>query len=250
MSPQPEVHIFANADKLAQAAAERFVETARQAIAQRGSFSAALAGGTTPQALYRLLAAPGFAPRVEWRRVHLFWGDERCVPPDDAQSNYRMAREAMLDHVPVPPENIHRIHGEAPPTAAAAVYEADLRAFWGSLPPQFDLILLGLGDDGHTASLFPGSQAVFESERWTAAVYVEKLAAWRVTLTPVVLNLGLSVIFLVAGAVKAAALQRVLESAADAETLPAKIIRPEDGNLIWMVDQPAARSLTNLTKHV
>jgi 6-phosphogluconolactonase len=154
----------------------------------------ALAGGSTPRAAYALLATEEFAARVDWSRVHVLWGDERCVPPDDPDSNYRMAREALLDKIPIPTENVHRIRGELPPDEAAAAYQAELEAVLGA-GGRFDLVLLGMGVDGHTASLFPGTAALHEGERWVVAAFVDKLSAWRVTLTPVVLNAAAQVTF-------------------------------------------------------
>jgi 6-phosphogluconolactonase len=179
---------------------------------------------------------------VDWARVHVFWGDERCVPPDHAESNYRMAREALLDQVSIiPAQNVHRMRGEIDPEEAADGYETDLRACFGvSAPPRFDLILLGMGDDGHTASLFPGAEAIREQARWVAAYYVEKLGAWRLTLTPVVLNAAANVIFLVVGAGKAARLREVLDGPYQPDRLPAQVVRPSDGRLLWMVDQAAS----------
>jgi len=172
--------------------------------------------------------------------VHVFWGDERCVPPEHPESNYRLAREALLDHVPLPLANIHRIHTEREPAQAAADYERTLRRFFGpGNAPRFDLVLLGLGTDGHTASLFPGTPAVQEHERWVVAHYVPSLAAWRVTLTPAVLNAADQVTFLVAGAEKAGVLDRVLNGPCQPDVLPAQVVRPAGGSLLWLVDAAA-----------
>ncbi len=241
------VHVYPDAEALAQAAAALFVELAEDAQRTRGRFSVALAGGSTPRGTYALLASTAFAPRVDWSRVHVFWGDERCVPPEHPQSNYRMARETLLDHVPIPAANVHRIPCEQAPTQAAAAYERTLQEFFALAPgegvPQFDLILLGMGDDGHTASLFPGTAALHERRRWVVAHYVAKLQAWRVTLTPVVLNAARHVAFLVAGAGKAARLREVLRGSYQPDVLPAQVVQPASGRLVWLVDAAAATLL-------
>lgn len=237
------IDVLPTPEALAAAAAEVFIRTGNSAIAAAGKFNVALAGGTTPKRLYSLLGTAPFAHRIDWPRVHVFWGDERCVPPTDETSNYRMAREALLDHVPIPADNIHRIHGEVDPETAAAAYEHTLR---NTLTERFDLILLGLGADGHTASLFPGSSAVHEHGRWVAAEYMTAVAMWRVTLTPAVINKASQVVFLVAGADKAAMLQRVIEGARDEDVLPAQIIEPQDGELHWLVDVAAASDMVNV----
>ena len=243
----PDVRIYANADLLAQAAAEAFVRIANESIAMNGSFSVALAGGSTPLACYHLLASDAYRERVDWEQVHVFWGDERCVPPDHIDSNYRRAHEALLSRVPLPEDHIHRIRAELAPKQAAQAYEDELLAFFPSLSSDesrlragFDLTLLGMGDDGHTASLFPGTPAVFESVRWTAAQYVDRLGAWRVTLTPALLNRSAHVLFLVSGASKNQTLQRVLYGSEQPDRYPAQIVRPTDGSLTWMVDEDTA----------
>ena len=248
-----DVRIFAAADMLMQAAAEIFVERAVAATVSRGRFAVALAGGSTPNALYQLLATDAFAHRIDWRRVEVYWGDERCVPPDDAASNYRSALEHLLGRVPLAKGNVHRIEGERDPAAAAASYERQLRARFASPsgPPRtapgsrFDLVLLGLGVDGHTASLFPSSHAVGESERWVVAHHVAAVAMWRITLTPIVFNAAAEVLFLVTGGEKASTLRRVLEDPFQPEALPAQAIAPQSGGLRWLVDADAARDLGN-----
>lgn len=228
---------------LSRAAAERFVARAHAATTARGRFTVALAGGSTPRALYQLLAADEFRPQVDWRRVYIFWGDERTVPPDDPQSNYRLARETLLAHVPVPPANVHRIHGEEEPEIAAWDYERALREFFGNRPPRLDLILLGLGADAHTASLFPHSAALHETTRGCVAVWVPELATHRITLTAPAINNAAHVIFVVAGSDKANALRAVLREPFEPERLPAQLIQPADGKLLWLVDAAAASGL-------
>jgi 6-phosphogluconolactonase len=222
------------------------VAHARRDIAHRGRFLLALSGGSTPRPLYELLASRPFATRIDWPRVHMFWGDERCVPPDQPESNYRMAREALLDHVPLPPANVHRIRGEDKPTEAAAAYAESLGAFFGSRDSSptesFDLVLLGMGADGHTASLFPGSAAAKESRRWVVATPGPEPGSWRVSLTPVLLNASENVTFLVTGADKAERLKDVLEGG-QPDLLPAQLIRPTHGALHWMIDAAAAARL-------
>ena len=243
-----EVEIYASAELLARAAAERFVALAGKATSRSGAFRVALAGGTTPRRLYALLAEDSYSARVPWDGVHFFWGDERCVPPDHEQSNYRMAREELLDRVPVPADQVHRMRGELQPELAASKYEKLLRQ---QLSPdgsektlgRFDLVLLGMGDDGHTASLFPGTPALAETERWVVGQYVEKLEAWRITLTPPLLNAAHHVLFLVEGQGKAARLHEVLEGESHPDQLPAQLVRPTAGELVWMLDRPAASGL-------
>jgi 6-phosphogluconolactonase len=238
---QPAVQVCPDSAALAQAAAAHWIARATEAIAARGRFAVALSGGATPRAAYALLATPAWADRVDWARVHVFWSDERCVPPNHPESNYRLAREALLDHVPLPGANVHRIHAEREPQEAAAEYERTLRVFFSAAPaPRFDLALLGLGVDGHTASLFPGTAAVYERERWVVAHYVPQLTAWRVTLTSVVLDAADQVTFLVSGAQKAARLQQVLTGPYQPDVLPAQVVRPAPGHLLWLVDATAA----------
>ena len=228
---------------LSERAAEEFVGLARQAIQLAGRFTVALSGGSTPKALYTLLATPDFAQRLSWNRVHLFWGDERCVPPDHPESNYRMVRECLLAHVQIPAENVHRMAGEKTPQTAALEYEAELKKFFelaDSALPRFDLILLGLGEDGHTASLFPGSAAVNEEEHLVAAVHVDKRSTYRLTLTLPVLNAGKEVVFLVAGASKAAIVKELLGGQASATNFPAARIQPRESRLTWMITADAA----------
>ena len=199
-----------------------------------------LAGGSTPKAAYEILARD-FAEEIDWGRTHVFFGDERTVPPDHEDSNYRMARLALIDHVPV--GSVHRMRGELPPDEAAASYEGELKAFFGDEdPPRFDLILLGLGEDGHTASLFPETSALEVADRLVVANPVLKLDTTRITLTAPVLNAARAVRFLVAGGGKAEALKEVLEGDADPRAYPARLVQPPGGPA-WMVDREAARLL-------
>ena len=233
------IQVFATADALADAVARHIVTCAADAVATTGRFTIALSGGSTPKAAYSRLATGDFRPMWAglWRPTHILWGDERCVPPDDPRSNYRMAKEALLDRVPIPPDHIHRIRGEDDPQRAATDYERELRML---LTDSLDLVLLGLGEDGHTASLFPGQSAVHEAERWVMAVPAPSGDIWRVTLTPAVLNLAKNVTFVVSGASKAERLAEVLEGPFNPDLLPAQAIRPIQGRLTWMVDEAAA----------
>jgi len=230
--------IVSNAERLAEVAAERVVALASNAIAQRGRFIMALSGGSTPRPTYRLLAERRWSLMIDWSRVQLLWGDERCVPPEHPDSNYRMARQTLLDRVDIPASNVHRIQGERPPDEAAAAYRAELEAVLGPRG-RFDLILLGLGSDGHTASLFPETASIGEREQPVVAVYVDKLKAWRITLTYPVINDAHHVIVLVSGERKANALARVQGG----EELPAGLVQPAEGTLTWLVDQDAAALL-------
>ncbi len=243
-----EVEIFSDRSELIRAEAERFVALANDAIRTRSRFLVALSGGSTPRPLYELVATPAYATRIDWSRTHLFWGDERCVPPDHPDSNYRMTREALIDHVPLPPENVHRIRGEDPPEDAAIAYERLLRELFGpdDAPARtFDLVLLGMGRDGHTASIFPGTAAVGETHRWAMAVHVETPRdMWRVTVTTVVLNAAADVTFLVAGPNKAPRLREVLQAGdRNGRVLPAQLVKPIHGALHWMIDAAAGAEL-------
>ena len=234
--------IYADGADLAAAAAGHFVAQAAEAIGARGRFLVALSGASTPLATYDLLASDGFARRVDWPCVHVFWGDERCVPPDDPASNYGQARAALLEHVPIPEENVHRVKGEQPPEKAAGLYEEELRSVLRA-DGRLDLALMGIGTDGHTASLFPGTAALDERERWVAAVFADSVDAWRVTLTPPVLTAARQVTFLVSGAAKAEALKAVLEGRPEPHLLPATLFRACGTPVLWLVDSDAAASL-------
>jgi 6-phosphogluconolactonase len=233
--------VLSTPSALAAAAAEEFVRAAAGSI---GAFRVALSGGNTPKALYELLAEPAapFRRRIPWDRLHVFWSDERGVPPDHPDSNYRMAREALLSRVPVPPRRVHRIEGELPDSAEAARrYAAVLAREFGG-PPVFDWIFLGLGADCHTASLFPGLSAVLETEKTVAAAWVDALKSRRVTLTLPVLNSAKRVVFLVAGADKATAARAVLKGK-PSPARPASLVAPVSGEVLWLLDQAAASKL-------
>lgn len=232
---------------LFQAAAEEVIHAATDAVAQRGRFTIALSGGSTPRNLYTLIAANASAS-LPWAQMFFFWGDERHVPPDDPDSNYRMAKEALLSKTPIPPANIFPVPAENPDASAAAeAYEQTLQKFFAPAPgefPRFDLILLGLGPDGHTASLFPETAALQEKSRLVVANWVEKLKTTRITFTLPVLNAARYVAFLVSGIDKAGVLHEVLEGNAPAEKYPSKLVQPSEGKLVWFVDRAAASELS------
>jgi 6-phosphogluconolactonase len=240
----PNIATFNDAEQVAFAAAARFVEIANAAIYGEGRFSVALAGGNTPRRVYELLASEDFRAQVAWSSAHIFFGDERCVPHDHPESNYRMANETLLSRVPIPRENIHPIMGEGDPLANARLYEHELKSFFkGASWPRFDLVLLGMGDDGHTASLFPGTTALKEQQAWVVANWVEKLNTFRITLTAPAINHAAHVVLLVTGEAKARRLQEVLYGPRDYDRLPLQLIRPVDGSLEWFVDRAAASQL-------
>jgi 6-phosphogluconolactonase len=243
-----EIVVLENGEAVARAAAERIVALARAAAGAGRAFSIALSGGSTPRTLFTLLAREPFRPAIAWDAVEVFWGDERCVPPTHADSNYRMAKETLLDAVPIPPERVHRMAGDTGDhAAAAAAYEAEIARVLGGTPggspPTFDVVLLGMGPDGHTASLFPYTTALGERRRWVVANHVPKFGADRITLTWPILNRAAHVFFLVAGADKTAVLREVLEGPLEVERLPSQGIRPEAGRLVWLCDRAAAAGL-------
>lgn len=242
-----------DAEAVSRAAAEEVVACARAAVLARGRFTLVLSGGSTPRRLYELLADPPFRELVDWGRVEVFWGDERCVPPDHSDSNYRMAHAALLAKVPISSARVHRMHAERDDRdAAAREYSVEIAKTFAVAPagepPVFDLILLGLGPDGHTASLFPHTEAVRERRRWVVRNYVPKFQADRITLTPPILNRGETILFLVAGADKAPVLQEVLEGPLDPDRLPSQLIRPAAGRLVWLVDRAAASQLAGVRR--
>jgi 6-phosphogluconolactonase len=242
MSPR-ETILCADLAEVARRAAEEWIRTCREAVARSGRFTVALSGGNTPRSLFELLAGDKFRTAIAWERIHFFWGDERAVPADHRDSNYRMAREALLAKVPARPENIHRVETERGAEKAAAEYEATLREVFALGPgawPRFDLALLGLGDDGHTASLFPASEALKEEKRLAVATLVAKLKSERITMTLPVLNHAASVVFLISGVAKAKAVRDILR---DHAPLPAAQVDPLDGTLLWLVDRAAAALL-------
>ena len=234
--------VYETPEELAEAAARDFAARAEEAIVALGLFAVALAGGSTPEKTYEVLARD-YPDKLDWSKVHVFFGDERTVHPNHEDSNYRMVRETLLSRIRV--GSVHRMRCELPPSEAAAAYERELREFFGTDGvPAFDLILLGLGADGHTASLFPETSALDVTDRWVVANPVLKLETSRLTLTIPVINAARAVTFLVAGENKAETLKQVLEGDADPRGYPAKFIYPEGGELTWMVDQAATSRLS------
>jgi 6-phosphogluconolactonase len=244
-----EVHILPDGPAIANRCAQKFVEIAAAAVKEKGSFDVALAGGSTPKTLYGLLVNdPALRARVPWDKMHLFFGDERHVGPGDPESNFRMATEAMISKSPLKPEQVTRIKGEYPEAEdAAKEYERDLRTYF-KLPdgqfPRFDLVLLGMGSEGHTLSIFPGTKAVRENRRIAVHNWVGKVLMDRITLTAPAVNNARNVIFMVAGADKAPALTAVLERFYEPDQLPAQLIQPVNGTLLWLVDTAAGSMLT------
>lgn len=237
-----DLTVFPTPQSLADAVAGVFVDDARRAITERGTFSVALAGGTTPKAAYKLLAQSPRRDAVAWDRVRIYFGDERCVGPESDDSNYKMARDAFIAAVGVPNENVHRMRGEDDPLAAARDYAAVLVQTLGDLP-QFDLVMLGMGPDAHTASLFPGTDPYVDEELLVRAPYVEKLAAYRLTLTPLAINDARHVLIATEGLQKAPALYAVREGPYDPVEHPIQAVAPVHGRLSWYVDEAAAAEL-------
>jgi len=241
-------YVVEDAAALARRAAQYFAEMIGEIVAPRGRARIAISGGSTPRTAFGLLADPAqpWRSRIPWDRLELFWVDERCVPPDHADSNYRMTREALLDHVPLPASQIHRMEGELNPEEGAARYESELRNRFrleGAESPRFDLVQLGMGPDGHTASLFPHTAAIHELGRLVTANHVQNKDAWRITLTWPVINHAASVFFLIGGAEKAEVLKEVLLGESDPERLPSQLIRPSSGILTLILDKAAAALL-------
>jgi 6-phosphogluconolactonase len=239
-----DIRILETAEEVARAAADSFTDIAIDSIVAEGRFSVALAGGSTPRRTYQLLASEEYRDRIDWSKVHIFFGDERCVPPTHSDSNYHMVQETMLSRLPIPEENVHRMIGEGDAHANASLYESELQTFFDGEPwPRFNLVLLGMGDDGHTASLFPGTDALKENRAWVVANWVEKFQSFRITLTAPAINHAANIIFLVAGASKAERLREVLRGPHDPFRLPSQLIQPVAGSLVWLVDKAAAAQL-------
>lgn len=235
---------FATASELQEAAARFIVRLLNEAIRARGTGTLILSGGSTPKAVYELLASEQFRSQLDWKNVHLFWGDERCVPPTHADSNYRMTNEALLQKIPVPPKNVHRIEGERLPREAAELYEKEIRIFFGlkaSQRPRFDVTLLGMGEDGHTASLFPGTTILNETKRLVSDVFLPKFNAHRISMTYPTINNSRSILFLISGAGKAKILHEALEG--EPNRYPAQRVQPTHGTLFWLVDAAASTDL-------
>jgi len=238
-----EIAVVPDAESLAVAAADEFARSAADAIGKRGLFHVALSGGSTPRALYRRLTKAPHRGAVAWESVRFFFGDERCVPPDSERSNFRMAREELFDPLRIPPRRIFRMRGEDAPRRAAGAYERSLRAHVPGRPPRLDLVLLGLGGDGHTASLFPGTPALAESKRLVVENFMPGSKEPRITLTLRAINAARRVIFLVSGDGKAAVVAGVLQKRGRRKDLPAAGVNPSRGTLLWLLDEAAGSKL-------
>ena len=234
------IEVHSDAHAAARAGAEAFVAAARAAVEARGRFSVALAGGTAPREMYSLLASDELASRIPWQGVHLFWGDERCVPPMHPRSNYAMAWDAFIRHVPIPDENVHRMRGELPAEEGAARYRQELAAFFGPGVPRFDVIHLGLGPDAHTCSLFPFDGLLRERSLPIAPALMRELGEPRVTFTLPVVNAAARVEMFVVGGGKAEVVRKVLKGPLDPFRLPAQLVHPVDGDYVWIMDEAAA----------
>jgi len=235
------VQILPDLEAISHEAASLFVNASRDSIVTRKKFAVAISGGSTPRRLYTLLGSSPYCDQVDWHKVHFFWADERCVPKEDEASNFKVAFDRLLSKVPVPDGNIHRIKGGEDPEKAARDYEADIRKFFGASGlPVFDLVLLGMGEDGHTASLFPGSKSVEETARLAVVVYLDKPNWNRITLTLPVLNNAAQILFLVAGSSKAAVLSEILSDGEKKREFPAGRITPVQGKVTWLIDREAA----------
>ncbi len=256
-SVTPRIIVKEDYESLSQTAAENFSFLAQKIIREKGVFCCALSGGSTPKRVYEILGAPPYQTELPWGKVHFFFSDERSVPPDHPESNFKMIDDCFFSKIELPDQNIHRMKGELDPEKAEMEYAQEIKdvlklnqAFQEkSSFPRFDLILLGIGSDGHTASLFPGTAALKEKEKWVTAYYVEKLKMYRISLTFPVINAAAAVAFLVSGSEKAEIVSRVISRASGDELFPADQVQPESGELIWYLDSDAAR-LVSRVKHV
>ena len=239
------INIYPDEETLVEQSADKISGLIHQTLTEQEICTFVLSGGSTPEALYSKLSSVPYNHTIQWGKVHFFWGDERCVPPGHADSNYRMAKESLLDHIELPPENIHRISGEISPGTAAEEYEQAVRKYVpdGNGLPRFDITLLGIGDDGHTASLFPDTPVLKEQKKLVASVHVPALASWRITLTYPVINNSKSILFLVKGASKAKIIGQVLSGSNPDNRYPVQNINPQDGQVIWFLDKEAAAKL-------
>ena len=245
-SDNSNILVFPSAEDVARAGAERFVVQAKTAIAKRKAFSVALAGGNTPRRMYELLASDDFKTQVDWSAVRIFFGDERSVPGNHPDSNYRAAYESLISRVPIPVEHVYAIEGSGDPAENAQLYEKELRsAFPDSVWPGFDLVLLGLGKDGHTASLFPETEALREDKAWVVANWVKGMQTWRITLTAPSICAAHEVQFMVTGPDKAPAVEAIIKGEPDPERYPAQLITPKSGLPTWLLDAEAASRLSH-----
>ncbi len=243
---KPDIKISPDKNKLIQESAAYITGLIQDSLKVKDKCTFVLAGGSTPKDLYETLASEKYRAVIDWSKVHVFWGDERCVPSDHLDSNYRMAKEALIDHIDISPENVIRIPAEKEPAEAAREYEETIKRFFGGTSqfPVFDIILLGIGEDGHTASLFPGTDALEEKKRWVTEVYVPKLDTYRVTLTFPVINNGMNVIFLVAGLSKAEIVRNILNK--EGLNYPAAYVEPVNGKLVYLIDEAVGAGIKKL----
>ena len=237
------LHTYKNADALSQGVAEWMSQYITRVLMQQDRFTIALSGGSTPQKLHKVLASSPFKEKIDWSKIHFFWGDERAVPYEDERNNARMAFETLLDLVPVKKEQIHLMRTDIEPEAAAREYEAILHKYFDASGNTFDLVLLGMGDDGHTLSLFPGTEIVHEKDAWTKSFYLKQQSMYRISLTAPVVNLSSAVAFLVTGKNKAQTLKQVLNGSYQPEKFPSQLIKPLKGELHWFMDEDAAAAL-------
>lgn len=242
----PEVKIYPDKNILIQESAAYISDIVQTTLNEQNKCTLVLAGGSTPKGLYKTLASHEYQEKIDWSNVHLFWGDERCVPPDHHDSNYRMAREALLDQIDIPQENVHRIPAEKEPAQAASEYEKTIKRLFGGTShlPEFDVILLGIGEDGHTASLFPGTTAIDENERWVTEVHVPQLDTHRITMTFPVINNGKNVIFLVSGSSKSTIMKKIYERTDT--TFPSARVSPVNGSLVYLLDKAAGANVSSI----
>lgn len=243
MQENNNIKIFKDVAALCESTANFIIELADKSIAANGQFVLALSGGSTPNELYKLLATEAFQKRMPWKNTIIFWGDERCVGLDDKLNNAYVAKSLLLDKIDIPTTNLHITPVNLPPAEAAMQYEQDLKGFFKNKPPQFDLIFLGLGENAHTASLFPGTPVLHEKDRWVKEVYVDEQKMYRVTMTAPVLNQAHNIVFLVTGKAKAEVLHTIFNSPYQPEKYPAQLIQPVDGNLYWFIDKAAAEKI-------
>lgn len=249
MKTENNIHIYPDVPALSEAAARLIIGIINKTILQQGRCTIALSGGHTPNSVYAVLATPPFRDEIDWQKVFFFWSDERCVPSNNPQNNFFVAKEILLDKVSVPEENIHCANSEMSPEIAADLYEKTIREHFGEWQPRFDLILLGLGENGHTASLFPGDDQALNSIRIVVDVFVPAQEMHRITMTPYLINNATHVIFLVTGPGKAAVLNSTLSGPENLEQIPAQAIHPSEGNLYWLVDKEAALLLPKQTTY-
>jgi len=251
MTSKSNLSIFKSTDQLNEFAAEFIVKLAKEAISERGEFCIALSGGQTPQRLYALLASEKYRTQIDWQKTHVFWGDERCLPPEDERNNAHEAKLILLNHVSIPSQNIHVIPVNLSPAEAAKTYENEIANFFGDKPKQFDLMMLGLGENGHTASLFPHTDVLLENAQGVKPVYLEEQQMFRITMTAPLINASCVILFLVTGIEKAESVKSVLQGAYEPECYPAQLINFQTAQVNWFMDEEAASllKLENLTQN-